>query len=76
MRPLDKLDSLMVAPADASRIVEDATRTTATLREIRQQVDEKQDSLPLAVTAFDLLHQLSMAFFELYFNNISKIHTK
>lgn len=76
IKPLDKLTSLMLGPEDASRIVSYATRTTTTLREIRQRVDEKQDTLALAVQTFDLLHQLCMAFFELYFHNISKPHIK
>jgi hypothetical protein len=57
-------------------MIQIAKQTTQTLREIRRKIDQKQDSLKLAILGFDLLHELSMAFYDVYFKNISEAHIR
>lgn len=67
LRLLEKNKRLILEPGLADRIKTAAVRTTIELRRIKQQVDAKEDSLKTAIIIFDLLHTLSISFFDLYF---------
>jgi hypothetical protein len=63
--------TLCLDPGISERITTAAGRTTIELRRIKQQVDEKKESIETAIVIFDLLHILSISFFELYFSTLS-----
>jgi len=67
LRALEKNKVLIVEPGLYDRITTAATQITIELRKIKQQIDENQDSLKTATLIFDLLHILSISFFDLYF---------
>lgn len=64
---LEKRDSLCVRSGCSEQIVRTARQTTMLLRKIKSGVDQRQDTLVSATSAFDLLHKLSISFFDLYF---------
>lgn len=68
---LEKSRALTFEPGLEERITNACERTTRELRRIKQQIDENQDSLDTAVIIFDLLHTLSISFFDLYFASLS-----
>ena len=67
LRALEKNKVLIVEPGLYDRITTAAIQITIELRKIKQQLDENQDSLKTATLIFDLLHVLSISFFDLYF---------
>lgn len=71
LRVLEKNRVLLLQPGLYNRITKTATQITTELRSIKLQIDEKQDSLQTAKIIFDLLHILSIAFFDLYFATLS-----
>ncbi len=71
LRVLEKNRVLLLQPGLYDRITKTATQITTELRSIKLQIDEKQDSLQTAKIIFELLHILSIAFFDLYFATLS-----
>lgn len=71
LRLLEKYKNLTLSPGLSDRIKTAACQITVELRRIKQQVDAKQDSLKTAIIIFDLLHTLSISFFDLYFATLS-----
>lgn len=71
LRLLEKPGVLILGPGLWERIFFSATRITLELRRIKQQVDENRESLNRAIHIFNLLHTLSISFFELYFATLS-----
>jgi len=69
---LEKNKTLILTPGLSDRIKTAVCQTTIELRRIKQQVDAKQDSLKTAIIIFDLLHTLSISFFDLYFATLSR----
>jgi Biotin-protein ligase, N terminal len=67
LRALEKNKGLILQPGMQDRITSAARQTTLELRRIKQQINENQDSLKTAIIVFDLLHILSICFFDLYF---------
>ncbi len=70
IRPLEKCSQIRIQQGMAERIVHYAKDTTALLREMKHQVDQKHETVASATVVFDLLHKLSTAFFNLYFRNL------
>ncbi len=70
-RALEKSGALLLRPGLDDIIIKTATQITIELRSIKQQIDKKQNSLKTATIIFDLLHILSISFFELYFATAS-----
>ncbi|MCP4023310.1 MAG: hypothetical protein GY729_15810, partial [Desulfobacteraceae bacterium] len=68
---LEKEKELSVESGLADRITIAAKQTTSELRRMKQQLDQKQDSLKTAIIIFDLLHTLSIGFFDLYFATLA-----
>ncbi|MCF8093122.1 MAG: hypothetical protein K9K40_11770, partial [Desulfotignum sp.] len=68
---LEKTKTLYLDPGISEKIAMSAGQTTTELRRIKQQIDANQDSLETAIIIFDLLHILSILFFELYFSTLS-----
>jgi hypothetical protein len=68
---LEKNRDLLLDPGLPDRITSAACQTTVELRRIKRQLDEKRDSLETAILIFDLLHTLSISFFDLYFSTLS-----
>lgn len=71
LRVLEKNKTLVFTPGLDRRLTDAGARTTIELRRIKQQIDENRDSLKTAVIVFDLLHTLSISFFDLYFATLS-----
>ena len=67
LRALEKNKVLILEPGLYDRITHAASQITLELRRIKQQIDEEKDSLKTAIIIFDLLHILSISFFDLYF---------
>ncbi len=72
LRLLEKNKILTLKSGLSDRIKTAACQITIELRRIKQQIDAKQDSLKTAILIFDLLHTLSISFFDLYFATLSK----
>lgn len=68
MKILEKYPDLIIGPELVLRITTAAEKVTIDLRRIKQQVDNDAESLETAITLFDLLHVLSICFFDLYFS--------
>ncbi|MCP4670991.1 MAG: hypothetical protein GY857_06770, partial [Desulfobacula sp.] len=62
---------LLLKPGLYDKITKSVIQITTELRSIKLQIDDKKDSLQTAITIFDLLHILSIAFFDLYFATLS-----
>ena len=71
LRALEKNKVLILEPGLSDRITTAAGQITIELRRIKQQIDGNLDSLKTAVIIFDLLHILSISFFDLYFATMS-----
>ncbi len=71
LRVLEKNKVLLFKLGLDDTINNTATQITTELRSLKRQIDEKQDSLKTASTVFDLLHVLSISFFDLYFAALS-----
>ena len=76
LRKLEKNRVLLLNPGLYDKITNTATQITTELRSIKLQIDKKQDSLQTATIIFDLLHILSIAFFDLYFATLSNDRLK
>jgi glutamine amidotransferase-like uncharacterized protein len=78
LRALEKNKVLILEPGLCERITTAATQITLELRRIKQQINENLDSLKTAIIIFDLLHVLSISFFDLYFatmfNGLDQYH--
>jgi len=70
LRFLGKKKVLILDPGLSERIIHASSQITIELRRIKQQIDENLDSLKTAIIIFDLLHILSISFFELYFGTM------
>lgn len=68
---LEKNKTLILEPGLADKIIAAAKGITLELRRIKQQLDENRESLDTAILIFDLLHTLSISFFDLYFATLS-----
>ncbi|NOX33018.1 MAG: type 1 glutamine amidotransferase-like domain-containing protein [Deltaproteobacteria bacterium] len=71
LKSLEKNKVLILGPGLYDRITHAAGRITIELRRIKQQIDGNRDSLKTAISIFDLLHILSISFFDLYFATLS-----
>ncbi len=72
LRVLEKNKILILINTELPNIIADtAGRITIELRRLKQQIDGKKDSLETATAVFDLLHILSISFFDLYFATLS-----
>jgi len=69
LKTLEKNTGLIIDPESYTRIKTAVGNLTIELRRIKQQVDNHLESLETAITIFDLLHVLSICFFDLYFSN-------
>ena len=69
---LEKNKTVFFEPDQYAAIVSAASRITIELRRIKNQIDENKDSLETAITIFELLHVLSISFFDLYFSTLFK----
>ena len=67
LRALEKNKVLILDPERHTRIKTALGKLTFELRRIKQQIDNNLESLETATTIFDLLHVLSICFFDLYF---------
>jgi hypothetical protein len=67
MRALEKNKVLILEPGLNDRITRTTRQITLELRRIKQQINANLDSLKTAIIIFDLLHVLSISFFDLYF---------
>jgi hypothetical protein len=67
IKPLEKRDGFKVRPGLTEQIVQYAKQTSEEIRKIKTGVDYNIDTLDSATSTFDLLHRLSISFFELYF---------
>jgi glutamine amidotransferase-like uncharacterized protein len=67
LRFLEKNKILILEAGLADRITHAACQITIELRRIKQQINGNLDSLKTAIIIFDLLHTLSICFFDLYF---------
>jgi len=70
IKPLEKRGAFEVGPGLTEQIVQYAKQTSEAIRKIKTGVDHDIDTLDSATSAFDLLHRLSIAFFELYFQAV------
>jgi len=68
---LEKTKMLVVKPGLGETITRTAGRTTIELRRIKQLIDGQKESLKTAIRVFELLHTLSISFFDLYFATLS-----
>ncbi len=73
LKPLEKNKVLLLKPGLGERITKAAGRLTIELRRIKNEIDENLESLKTAILIFDLLHVLSISFFELYFINMHQV---
>ncbi len=71
LRPLEKSRVLILGPGLWERITFAATRITLELRRVKQQIEGGLESLNTAIHIFNLLHTLSISFFDLYFATLS-----
>ena len=72
LRALEKNRTLILIKTELPCIITNAaTRITIELRRLKQQIDGNIDSLKTAIAIFDLLHILSISFFDLYFATMS-----
>lgn len=71
LRLLEKARILVLGPGLWERITFAATQITLELRRVKQQIDENLESLNTAIHVFELLHVLSISFFDLYFATLS-----
>jgi len=69
IKPLEKRNGFKARPGLTEQIVQYAKQTTEEIRKIKTGVDNSIDTLNSATSAFDLLHRLSISFFELYFQD-------
>ncbi|WP_457553911.1 BPL-N domain-containing protein [Desulfobacula sp.] len=72
LQKLEKNKVLRLDPGLYDRIINAAEKVTIELRRIKKQIDENLDSLKTAIIIFDLLHILSISFFNLYFSTLFK----
>ncbi|MGD9973068.1 MAG: BPL-N domain-containing protein [Desulfatirhabdiaceae bacterium] len=70
IKSLEKQDVLHIRTGMADQTVQIARQITVQLRHIKTGVDTGQDTLHLAISAVDLLHQLSISFFDIYFQSL------
>jgi len=70
LKALEKNKVLILKPGLNERITRAAKQLTIELRRIKREIDENLESLKTAIVIFDLLHVLSISFFELYFTNM------
>ncbi|MFH1152362.1 MAG: BPL-N domain-containing protein [Pseudomonadota bacterium] len=70
IRPLERYGTLATNPGNMDGMVEAAGQVTRVLRQIKRDADSGQDTLPGAVALFDLLHGLSLDYFNLYFKTV------
>lgn len=70
LKVLEKNKVLILKPGLNERITRTAKQITIELRRIKREIDENLESLKTAIVIFDLLHVLSISFFELYFTNM------
>jgi glutamine amidotransferase-like uncharacterized protein len=72
IKPLEKQDVLNLSTRSAEQMIQTARLITTLLRKIKTGVDNHQNTCDLAASAFDLLHKLSISFFDLYFQSLTK----
>jgi len=67
IKPLEKRDAFEVRSGLTEQIVQYARKTTESIRKLKTGADHNMDTLETATSAFELLHGLSISFFEFYF---------
>ncbi len=67
IRPLDKLNQLVLLPGQDVRLLEDALETTRLLREVQRGIKMGKDTLHTARRMFEALNRSSTLFLEIYF---------
>ena len=70
LKPLEKSGRIIAEPGLPDALAAHAGETTALLRRLKAQIDEKVDTRELAARLFQLLHDYAKAFLELYFRSI------
>jgi glutamine amidotransferase-like uncharacterized protein len=72
IRRLEKHGQPNVCPETAKALIEHALETTALLRTLKNRLDQKKDTQELAARLFDLLHQYTATFLEMYFQTLAE----
>jgi hypothetical protein len=66
---LDKLPTIRLQADNFTTLCDTAAKTSKLLRDLKKNVDSKQDTMPLAERILDCLHELAKMFFDIYFLN-------
>jgi hypothetical protein len=72
IRTLEKHRQWYAGNGVANRITAHARKTTVLLRALKSELDHGHDTLNTARAVFNELHRYTMAFFQIYFQTISK----
>jgi hypothetical protein len=67
LKSMEKREWIAAKAGLTDALVTDAVETTALLRRLKSELDEKKLTDPIARELFQLLHRYTMGFFELYF---------
>ncbi|MFH0726682.1 MAG: BPL-N domain-containing protein [Pseudomonadota bacterium] len=69
LKSMEKKEQMVAEAGLAEALITDAVETTAQLRRLKNELDEKKQTDPIARELFQLLHRYTMRFFELYFGS-------